>query len=93
VNYDEGQSRASANIEAAWKADDKNHVTRRVERLGDGGYRYTTMVDDMVQVTVKGFNGFRELTLEVSQGDSSDEGVAALEKVSEHIGFRLLAAS
>jgi hypothetical protein len=93
VRYDEGQGRANSTIEKSWREDDRIHVTRRVEGLGDGGYRFTAVVDDVVQVTVKGFHGFREMTLEVSQKYASAESTAALEAASEKAGIFLLEAS
>lgn len=93
ASYAEGQGRADSTTEKSWREDDRNHVTRRVEGLGDGGYRFTAVMDDSVQVTVKGFHGFREMTLEVSQKYASDERTAALESAAEQAGIFLLEAS
>lgn len=92
TRYD-AQTRADTATENAWRRDDEFNVTHRVEGLGDGGYRYTSIVDDVVTVTVKGFRGFRQLTVDVSQPYTTEKGVAAQEGTAESLAKSLLEAS
>jgi len=93
TSYNEGGTRADVTIENSWRKDDDFHVTHRVEGFGDGGYRYTSIVDDLVTVTVKGFRGFRELTIDVSRPYTTEEDVAALERTTVSLAKSLLEAS
>jgi len=89
----EGSTRADSATEGSWRKDDEFHVTHRVEGLGDGGYRYTSIVDDVVTVTVKGFRAFRQLTVDVSKPYTTEEDIAAQEKTTERLAKSLLEAS
>ncbi|HZM84201.1 MAG TPA: hypothetical protein VFC19_51435 [Candidatus Limnocylindrales bacterium] len=89
----ESSTRADAATEGSWKKDDEFHVTHRVDGFGDGGYRYTSIVDDEVTVTVKGFRSFRELTVEVSRPYTTEEDLATQEKMTESLAKSLLEAS
>ncbi len=79
VSYKQGQTRADSSMEDSWDKDDLNYVTRGVPDLGDGGYSYTALQDDRVTVTVKGFDGFRMVRIELSAAYTSEENLATLE--------------
>jgi hypothetical protein len=93
ASYDEGSGRADSKVEGEWRKDDEFHVTQRVDGFGDGGYRYTSIVDDSVTVTVKGFRAFRELSVDVSRPFTTDEEVAALERTAVSLAKSLLEVS
>ncbi|WP_203905985.1 hypothetical protein [Rhizocola hellebori] len=92
VSYTEGQTRADSAMEDDWERDDRVQVTHRVPGLGDGGYRYTAIYDDVVTVTVKAFDGFRIVKIEASAPYTSEENLAALEAAAEAVASMVVVA-
>lgn len=62
----ENPSRTDSEMESSWATDDRAHVTARVDGLGDGGYWYPMVIDDVATVTVKAFHGWRTVEVTIS---------------------------
>jgi hypothetical protein len=93
VSYDEGQSRADAGLARRWKKDDVDHVTAAVPEVGTSAYRFTTITNNVVTVTVRGYLGFRELLVEYRQPYPDDGDVAALEERAVLVARSAITAS
>ena len=80
TSYEPGQWRADESLANDWEKDDEQYVTVAVPGVGISAYRFTRILQDQVHVTVRAYQGYRELTVELDEPYPDDGDVTRLEE-------------